>query len=1005
MEERTSWMKGDLQEISLVQLFLSVLDLSVRARALGEVPIILTFPSSDRSHSPFTAGFLLSPASFTPQILLSQTIFRVVAANFNPNYACKPYFLLGSAISLPFECCGSASNSAAATPRAISSVQSYLRKMFWRMAGLSTTSPVESLLDRDGFTLEELLDEDELIQECKSLNTRLINFLRGKTQIEQLVKYVTEEPPEKADNKRAFKFPFIACEIFTCEIEVIIKTMVEDEELMDLLFSFLEPDRSHGTLLAGYFSKVVICLLLRKTAAVMRYLQAHQEIFKKLVDLIGITSIMEVLIRLVVVDDIDHSFQENPLRWLVETSLLEMLVDKLSPPNSSEARANAADTLSAVSRLTHSELATKLSSPSFIEKLFRHTLEDEDSRSTLVHSLTVCISLLDPKRYAMAGPGRGQYIPDSFPTATPETINGMLQRLGGLLKLLNVEGDEGVLPTTYGELRPPLGSHRLKIVEFLAVLLRTGGEGAQQELVNLGAIQLILNLFFDYPFNNLLHHQVENIVTSCIESNNKMLIDHLLVGCGLVGRLLEADENPFVTGSDTKPTIPAPGKAPPKIGNLGHLTRIANRLLQAANNNSDILAHLQGNAKWVEWQSDVLQKRNSLENVCQWTCGRPTTVRDRPVDSDEDDFREKDYDISSMVSNSREAFRYGMYDNEDGEEGIGIVERDDEDVFFDDESAEVVMSSLRLGEEHDRSNDSFLSGPNWFAFPDDRPNQSLGSFLVSNPIQRFEDGQGNSVSSSSSDDEVVVGEDEDLVDTATSSDSAYFSASSANGTTTDNAGTLESIGNSPIDDLSSGMEKLEVANNLSFFHDENSNEDLFSTRPLDWESWKEPSSLEGTSGRMTFSDNNPFKDDLEQFEAWEAPGSMTSTENELKRDEAETNETASSSPLSNQEEAKDVPPQLDQQCDSGGDGFSKPLFDGSPKFVGVENEGTAKAMEHALREGIVGEAGPLLHPAKGITQIDAEPRKDADAAGELDFTDVNYWRSDYNQSVAEVKSV
>ncbi|MCO5608720.1 hypothetical protein L7F22_062935 [Adiantum nelumboides] len=881
--------------------------------------------------------------------------------------------------------------------------------MFWRMAGLSTTSPVESLLDRDGFTLEELLDEDELIQECKSLNTRLINFLRGKIQIEQLVKYVIEEAPEGADNKRAFKFPFIACEIFTCEIEVIMKTMVEDEELMELLFSFLEPDRPHGTLLAGYFSKVVICLLLRKTAAVMRYLQAHQEIFKKLVDLIGITSIMEVLIRLVVVDDIDHSFHESPLRWLVETNLLEMLVDKLSPPNSSEARANAADTLSAVSRLTHSELATKLSSPSFIEKLFHHTLEDEDSRSTLVHSLTVCISLLDPKRYAMAGPGRGQYIPDSFPTATPETINGMLQRLGGLLKLLNVEGDDKILPTTYGELRPPLGSHRLKIVEFLAVLLRTGGEGAQTELVNLGAIQFVLNLFFDYPFNNLLHHHVENIVTSCIESNNKMLIDHLLVGCRLVEKLLEADENPYVTGSDTKPTIPAPGKAPPKIGNLGHLTRIANRLLQAANNNSDILVHLQGNSKWAEWQSDILQKRNSIENVCQWTCGRPTTVRDRPVDSDEDDFREKDYDISSMVSNSREAFRYGMFDNEDGDEGLGIVERDDDDVFFDDESAEVVLSSLRLGEEHDRSSDSFLSGSNWFAFPDDRPNQSLGSFLVSNPIQRFEDGQGNSVSSSnssSSDDEVVVGEDEDLVDTATSSDSAYFSAGSVNGTSTDNpeaGATLERAGNSPVNELSLGMEKFEVANNVSFFHNENSNEDLFSTRPLDWESWKEPSTLEGTSGRMTFSDNNPFKDDLEQFGAWEASAPTATIADELKRDEAETNETTSSS--SHQEDMEDPPPHSVQQGDTGDDEVSKPLFDGSPKFVGVENKGTVKAMEHALREGIVGEAGPLLHPAKGVSQNDTESRTDADATGDLDFTDVNYWRSDYSQSVAEVKSI
>ena len=35
---------------------------------------------------------------------------------------------------------------------------------------------VETILDKDNFTLEELLDEDEIIQECKALNGRLINL-------------------------------------------------------------------------------------------------------------------------------------------------------------------------------------------------------------------------------------------------------------------------------------------------------------------------------------------------------------------------------------------------------------------------------------------------------------------------------------------------------------------------------------------------------------------------------------------------------------------------------------------------------------------------------------------------------------------------------------------------------------------------------------------------------------------------------------------------------------
>lgn len=34
---------------------------------------------------------------------------------------------------------------------------------------------------------------------------------------------------------------------------------------------------------------------------------------------------------------------------------------------------------------------------------------------------------------------------------------------GDLLMLLNVSSDEKILPTTYGELKPPLGKHRLKV--------------------------------------------------------------------------------------------------------------------------------------------------------------------------------------------------------------------------------------------------------------------------------------------------------------------------------------------------------------------------------------------------------------------------------------------------------------------------------------------------------------------------------------------------------------
>ncbi|XP_017978891.1 PREDICTED: serine/threonine-protein phosphatase 6 regulatory subunit 2 [Theobroma cacao] len=638
--------------------------------------------------------------------------------------------------------------------------------MFWRMTGLSTASPVETILDKENFTLEELLDEDEIIQECKALNGRLINFLREKTQVEQLLQYIVVEPPEDAEKKRTFKFPFIACEIFTCEVDIILKTLVEDEELMNLLFSFLDSNHSHSTLLAGYFSKVVICLLLRKTLPFMQYIKGHEEIVKQLVDLIGITSIMEVLIRLIGADEHMYTNYMESMQWIEDTDVLEMIVDKFSSSDSAEVHANAAETLCAITRFAPHGLAAKVTSPNFIGRLFRHALEDSRPKSVLVNSLSVCISLLDPKRLTLGvyHAYNRQFSQGSLIAANPETVEGMLESLGDLLKLLDVSSSESTLLTTYGKLQPPLGKHRLKIVEFISVLLTVGSEAAEKELMRLGAVQRILNLFFEYPYNNFLHHHVENIILSCLESKNVPLVEHLLRECNLVGKILEAEKNCTLASDPNMPTISAEGRAPPKIGNIGHLTRISNKLVQLGNSNGEIQAFLQENSEWIDWHTNFLSKRNATENVYQWACGRPTALQDRTRDSDDDDYQDRDYDVAALANNLSQAFRYGIYSNDDMDEVHGSLERDDEDVYFDDESAEVVISSLRLGD--DQESGSLFTNSNWFAFEDDRVSneRSIGALASPSP-----NNEGAGVVNGDGEDEVVVGEDDDLDDTATSS--------------------------------------------------------------------------------------------------------------------------------------------------------------------------------------------------------------------------------------------
>ncbi|KAF8037112.1 hypothetical protein BT93_B0126 [Corymbia citriodora subsp. variegata] len=637
--------------------------------------------------------------------------------------------------------------------------------MFWRMAGLSTASPVETILDKDNYTLEELLDEDEIIQECKALNNRLINFLREKPQVEQLLRYIVEEADSDADKKRIIKFPFIACEIFTCEVDIILRTLVDDRELMDLLFSFLEPDRNHSTQLAGYFSKVVISLLLRKTMPFMNYIQDHLGLVRQLIDLIGITSIMEVLIRLIGAEEHLYTNYTDAMNWLEDIDVLEMIVDKFSSSDCPEVHSNAAETLCAITRFAPPSLATKISSPGFIGRLFRHALEDSRPKSVLVNSLSVCISLLDPKRLTL-GPYHTynrQLTHGSTVTAHPETVEGMLESLGDLLKLLDVSSTEKTLPTTYGKLQPPLGKHRLKIVEFIAVLLTVGSEAAEKELIRLGVVQRILVLFFEYPYNNFLHHHAENIILSCLENKDQSLVEHVLQGCNLIGRILEAEKNSSLTPYPDKPTVPSEGRLPPKIGNIGHLTRISNKLVQLGTNNTEIQKYLQENVDWIDWQTNILSKRNAVENVYQWSCGRPTALQDRTRDSDDDDYQDRDYDVAALANNLSQAFRYGIYSNDDIDEARGSLERDDEDVYFDDESAEVVISSLRLGD--DQESGSLFTNSNWFAFDDhrvaaDRSTDMLASSSLDDDGIRHPTSSGN--------DGVTVDEGTDSVPDATS---------------------------------------------------------------------------------------------------------------------------------------------------------------------------------------------------------------------------------------------
>lgn len=52
-------------------------------------------------------------------------------------------------------------------------------------------------------------------------------------QFEKMVEYLIEEPTEKDSNSRQFRFPFMSCELLTCQVPVIFEQFFERQPVLE----------------------------------------------------------------------------------------------------------------------------------------------------------------------------------------------------------------------------------------------------------------------------------------------------------------------------------------------------------------------------------------------------------------------------------------------------------------------------------------------------------------------------------------------------------------------------------------------------------------------------------------------------------------------------------------------------------------------------------------------------------------------------------------------------
>ena len=210
--------------------------------------------------------------------------------------------------------------------------------MFWRFGGYANISTIDTILDKPDVTLEELLDESDLIQELKQHNTKLIEFLREDKILKRLLEYVvapkletvvveepeptaTEEKEEDSESKgkgRSFsqsrgpaeddedekekkrnRYAYVAAEVLSSDNWSICESLIENQPLLRKFWDFLKLPPPLDPLQASYFTKVNEALLDKKTEEMLDLFKSLDGAVKNMLQHVDSPMVMDLLLKII----------------------------------------------------------------------------------------------------------------------------------------------------------------------------------------------------------------------------------------------------------------------------------------------------------------------------------------------------------------------------------------------------------------------------------------------------------------------------------------------------------------------------------------------------------------------------------------------------------------------------------------------------------------------------------------------------------------------------------
>uniref|UniRef100_A0A8C7T052 Protein phosphatase 6 regulatory subunit 2 n=1 Tax=Oncorhynchus mykiss TaxID=8022 RepID=A0A8C7T052_ONCMY len=568
--------------------------------------------------------------------------------------------------------------------------------MFWKF-DLHTTSHIDQLLDREDVTLRELMEEDDVLQECKAQNRRLLLFLSQDHCMTELVNLITTEPPADLEEKSRFKFPNIACELLTSDVSLINDKLGGDESLLETLYHFLEQDPPLNPLLASFFSKTIGNLIARKTEQVISFLRKKDGFIGLVLKHIDASAMMDLLLRLISCVE-PAPLRQEVLNWLSEEKLIQRLTELIHTGKDEERQSNASQTLCDIIRLSRDQanqmqenveadpLLAVLESQESVAGLLKTMFEGDRSEASIVNGTQVLLTLLETRRSGLEGlmDLYSQGYERSY-TVNSSILHAIEPHLKDFQQLLLNPPKKSAILTTVGLLEEPLGNARLHVARLVAALLQTSAPSVCQELCKLTTMDQLLDLFFKYSWNNFLHFQVELCVAS--------ILNHSVPEERPIPGLQNHEEEKPPAGPENQGEAVGEAEEPAKASDPVEETTLHNTLV----------AHLFQKCRLVQRILDAWEENDQIHTHNLHSSSEDDDM-ESPFPNDlslQQAF--SDYQIQQMTANFVDQFGFNDEEFSEHDENIKIRQFDDaeeeEDIWEEKEInyATQVKSRTRLG--------------------------------------------------------------------------------------------------------------------------------------------------------------------------------------------------------------------------------------------------------------------------------------------------------------------